>query len=501
MKNDIRHYQLWNEDDQGEAPKMFLNIPGNSGTNGTGTRERLLEEKIARQEKIIAALVQRVEHSMDHHANAYSLFQAAIVLDEEVRARTAELHAALHDLERINAELKSAKDTAEKLNATKSRLLAAAGHDLVQPLNAARLSLSALKEESLTEGAASLAAQIDRSLASVEQLMRALMDISKLDAGVTQPEFCSFPIEHILQGLYWDFAHAARQQNLRLRVLCTSAVVWSDPVFLRRIIQNLISNAIRYTNRGGVVVLCRRHGEQLTVSICDTGVGIPVEEHDKIFSEFHRGSTPTAHAAEGLGLGLAIAKRMAEALGHELRLCSEVGRGTVFTVTMPISRVKPVPGTHALERPGITHVLEGAFVVVIENDESSRLAMENLLSRWSCQVVSAASIEEIIAALSEIERTPDLVIADFHLGRGGNGLDGIRAVASRFPPAVPGLIVTADHDPEIARLAAKAGCALLIKPVEPAELRALMSHLLSPNKVGCAPTDGRMSASATTSTA
>lgn len=481
MKNDIRHYQLWNEDDQGESPKMFLNVPN---LNGAGLRERLLEEKIARQERIIAALIQRVEHSMDHHANAYSLFQAAIVLDEEVRARTAELHAALHDLERINSELKSAKDTAEKLNATKSRLLAAAGHDLVQPLNAARLSLSALKEENLTEGASGLAAQIDRSLASVEQLMRALMDISKLDAGVTQPDFCSFPIEHILQGLYWDYAHAARQQNLRLRVLCSNAVVWSDPVFLRRIIQNLMSNAIRYTNLGGVVVFCQQHDEQLTVSICDTGIGIAPDEKDKIFSEFHRGSSPAAHAAEGLGLGLAIAKRMAEALGHELRLHSELGRGTVFSVTMPISRAKPVP-THALERPPVTPLLEGAFVVVVENDESSRLAMENLLSRWSCQVVSAGSIEEIVSALGEIERTPDLVIADFHLGRGGHGIDAIREVASRFAQDVPGLIVTADHDPEIARLASKTGYALLIKPVEPAELRALMSHLLSPAKVDC----------------
>ena len=484
MKNDIRHYQLWNEDDQGETPTMFLNIPD---FNGAETREKLLEEKIARQDRIIAALIQRVEHSMDHHANAYSIFQAAIVLDEEVRARTAELHAALHDLERINAELKSAKETAEKLNATKSRLLAAAGHDLVQPLNAARLSLSALKEESLTEGAAGLAAQIDRSLSSVEQLMRALMDIAKLDAGVTQPDFCSFPIEHILQGLSWDFAHAARQQNLRLRVLPSNALVWSDPVFLRRIIQNLMSNAIRYTNRGGVVVLCRKSEDQLTVSICDTGIGIAPDEQDKIFTEFHRGSTPAAHAAEGLGLGLAIAKRMSEALGHELRLRSELGRGTVFSVTLPLSRSAPLPGVRRLERPALTPVLEGAFVIVIENDESCRLAMENLLSRWSCQVVSATSIEEIDSALCEVERTPDLVIADFHLGRGGNGLDAIQVIASRFPQDVPGLIVTADHDPDIARLAEQAGCALLIKPVEPAELRALMSHLLSPAKVEAFP--------------
>jgi signal transduction histidine kinase/CheY-like chemotaxis protein len=482
MKNEIQHYQLWNEDVEGETPKMFLNVPEQSNA---ALRERRLEERVARQDKIIAALIQRVEHSMDHHANAYSLFQAAIVLDEEVRARTAELHAALHDLEKINVELKHAKDTAEKLNATKSRLLAAAGHDLVQPLNAARLSLSALKEENLTEGAAGLAAQIDRSLASVEQLMRALMDIAKLDAGVTQPELCSFPIEHVIQGLYWDFAHAARRQNLRLRVMCANAVVWSDPVFLRRIIQNLMSNAIRYTNSGGVVVMCARKADDLVISIHDTGIGIADEEKDKIFSEFHRGSVPEAHAAEGLGLGLAIAKRMAEALGHELRLKSKLGRGTVFSVTVPLSKAPPAAGPRGIDRQGVKAILEGAFVIVVENDDSSRVAMENLLSRWSCQVVSGNGIEDILGALGEIERTPDLVIADFHLGRDGNGVDAINAICQRFATKVPGMVVTADHTPEIALLAAAADYAFLTKPIEPAELRALISHLLSPAGAPC----------------
>jgi signal transduction histidine kinase/CheY-like chemotaxis protein len=482
MKNDIRHYQLWNENDVGDASTMFLNTPPR-GEN-PASRESWLEERIARQDKIIAALIQRVEHSMDHHTNAYSLFQAAIVLDEEVRARTAELHSALHDLEKINSELKSAKDTAEKLNATKTRLLAAAGHDLLQPLNAARLSLSALREERLPSEAVGLAAQIDRSLTSVEQLMRALMDISKLDAGVTQPEFCSFPIERIMQGLYWDFAQLARQNNLRLRMTGSSAVVLSDPVFLRRIIQNLMSNAIRYTISGGVVVTCSRQDGQLVISIHDTGIGIPDDEKDKIFYEFHRGSAPEAHATEGLGLGLAIAKRMAEALGHELRFRSELGRGTVFSVTLPLSEDLPNPVPRAIDRQPLMLMHEGAFVVVVENDEKSRLAMETLLSRWSCQVVSAADIEEALAAFGEIEREPDLVIADFHLGRCGNGVDAIAAVARKFSRDIPGLIVTADHSADVAQRVVQAGHALLTKPLEPAELRALMSHLLTPANTG-----------------
>lgn len=455
---------------------MFLNLPVDE--DASASRESVLEERIARQEKIIAALIQRVERSMDHHANAYSLFQAAIVLDEEVRVRTAELHSALHDLEKLNAELQDAKETAETLNLTKTRFLAAAGHDLLQPLNAARLSLSALKEERLPDGAVALTAQIDRSLTSVEQLMRALMDISKLDAGVTQPERRSFPMEPILQGLYWDLVHVAKQRNLRLRVIGSSAVVYSDPVFLRRIIQNLMSNAIRYTRSGGVVVIAHQMAEELILSIYDTGIGIRIEEQDKIFHEFHRGTAPESYAPEGLGLGLAIAKRMAEALGHELRFRSELDRGTVFSVTLPLSTVSPVPSP-GLDRQQFNLVQEGAFVVVVENDETSRLAMENLLSRWSCQVVSAAGIKEILAALDEIERTPDLIIADFHLGHGSNGIDAISAVGREFSQDIPGLIVTADYGPDVARRVAEAGFAFLTKPIEPAELRALMTHLLT----------------------
>jgi signal transduction histidine kinase/CheY-like chemotaxis protein len=478
MKNEIRHYQLWDADEQGGSPEIFLSLPAED--KAPVSRERRLEERIARQEKIIAALIQRVEHSMDHHANAYSLFQAAIVLDDEVRARTAELHAALHDLGQINAELQDAKETAETLNLTKTRLLAAAGHDLLQPLNAARLSLSALKEERLPDEAAALAAQIERSLTSVEQLMRALMDISKLDAGVTQPERCSFPIEPILQGLFWDFAHTAKQHDLRLRILGSSAIVFSDPVFLRRIVQNLMSNAIRYTRSGGVVVMCSRLDQELAISIHDTGIGIAAEEQSKIFHEFHRGTGPDAYAPEGLGLGLAIAKRMAEALGHKLCFRSELGRGTVFSVTLPLSDAPPVPGSPVLDSQQFMLAQEGAFVVVVENDERSRLAMENLLRRWSCQVVSAEGIQEVLTALGEIERTPDLMIADFHLAPTSNGVDAIKAVARNFSQDIPGLIVTADHSPDVARRVSEAGFAFLTKPIEPAELRALMTHLLTP---------------------
>lgn len=476
MKSKFFQCEQWDGEEELDRPTLFMTLPPANGDSSA--RAKAQDEHIARLERIIASLIQRVERSMDHHANAYSLFQTAIVLDEEVRARTAELRRALRDLEQMNCKLKAAKDVAERLNASKTKFLAAAGHDLLQPLNAARLSLSALKEEKVSQEAAALIAQVDRSLTSVEQLMRMLMDISKLDAGVTQPEICKFPINHILQGLYWDFAPEAKRRGLKLRMIGTLAAVSSDPVFLRRILQNLLSNAIRYTRTGGVCVFCHKQDQEVRISVIDTGIGISVEEKDQIFEEFHRGRAPDGHHAEGLGLGLAIAKRMAEALDHKLFLHSELGRGTVFSVSVPLAGTKPTPCEKSLDRGRFVLAHEGAFVVVIENDEAARTAMEKLLSRWSCQTVSAESIGGILCALDEIERTPDLIIADYYLNNGEFGLDAIKAVCTKFAQRIPALVVTADHAASTAMRIASAGYALLTKPVQPAELRALMSHLL-----------------------
>ena len=212
----------WTMERRPRGPVLFTTDDGSEGEDGS--REARLERRLARLEKINGALMRRVERSMDHHANAYSLFQAAIVLEDEVRARTTQLSKALSDLERTNREVSQAKEAAERSNATKTRFLAAASHDLLQPLNAARLCMSALKDEDLQESPAQLIRQIDRSLTTVEQLLRALLDISKLDAGVTQPEIRCFAIDDVLRSIYSDFAPDAAQRGLRLRVLSDAAI-------------------------------------------------------------------------------------------------------------------------------------------------------------------------------------------------------------------------------------------------------------------------------------
>ncbi|MGI9382790.1 MAG: ATP-binding response regulator [Methyloligellaceae bacterium] len=467
----------WSIEHGPSKPILFTTDDGAEGE--TCSREVLLERRLKRLEKINGALMRRVERSMDHHANAYSLFQAAIVLEDEVRARTTQLSKALFDLETTNRVVSQAKEAAERSNATKTRFLAAASHDLLQPLNAARLCMSALKDEDVQESPAQLITQIDRSLTTVEQLLRALLDISKLDAGVTQPEIRSFAIDDILRSIHSDFAPDATRRDLKLRVLSDPAVVRSDPIFLRRILQNLLSNAIRYTQSGGVLVACRRDGGVLHIAVCDTGMGIEDDDRDEIFDEFHRGHAPPGGPSDGLGLGLAIVKRMARALGHPLDLRSRPGKGTVFSVTVPLGARLSSAREPRLERRDFVLAHEGAFVVIVENDSAVREAMEALLARWSCKTISAVSVPETLDVLKDVERVPDLIIADYHLGGGETGLQAIESVRAHFASVTPGLIVTADHTSKVAELAQYAKCELLTKPVQPAELRALMSHLLT----------------------
>jgi signal transduction histidine kinase len=438
-------------------------------------RESVLLERIRRLEKINAALMDRVERSTDVHGNAYSLFQTAINLELQVRARTEELTAVLRRLEQSNDDLRRAKDEAEQANAYKTRFLAAAGHDLLQPLNAARLSVSALSEVQENAEGERLAGQVDRALVTIEDLLKTLLDISKLDAGVMTPEVRVVSLADILASLGSDFAPIVAQKGLEFRIGPTRAHVRTDPLLLRRILQNLISNAVRYTPSGGVLVGVRRAGpDALRIVVADTGVGIPAAEHATIFEEFRRGSARTADASTGLGLGLAIVRRMAQALGHPLTLSSEEGRGTVFALTVPTAPAPPRAATEDGARAALkTFGMADARVLVVENDEAVKVATEHLLSRWSCRVEAVSSVSEAVVA-----GPADLILADYHLDDGETGLDAVAAVRGVAGRPVPAVVITANYSEEVARRVRAAGCEIMQKPVKPAELRALMAHIL-----------------------
>ncbi len=290
----------------------------------------------------------------------------------------------------------------------------------------------------------------------------------------TDVRSCS--LADILASLGSDFAPIVSHKGLKFRILPTGAHVATDPQLLRRILQNLISNAVRYTSEGGVLVGVRRCGpDHVRIIVADTGAGIPPAERETIFEEFRRGSARTSDGQTGLGLGLAIVRRMALALGHRLSLRSTEGRGTAFSIVVPTAAAPehPAPAPAALGTFGIAD----ARVLVVENDEAVRRATQALLERWRCRVSAVPSVAEAAAALAPGE-PPDVVLADYHLDAGETGLDAIAAVRAAAGRPVPAVVITGNASDEVARKVRAAGCELMMKPVKPAELRALMAHIL-----------------------
>ena len=437
-----------------------------------------LEQRVNKLEKINAVLMDRVERSMDQQGNAFSLFQTAIGLENKVRSRTEELTSVLRRLERSNEALMVAKDEAERANLSKTRFLAAASHDLLQPLNAARLSISVLSELQASEDARSLAGQIDQSLQTIEDLIKTLLDISKLDAGVVKPEARNFPLDEVLSVLEASFRPQAVAKGLKLKVRPCGLLVRSDPMLLLRVLQNLVSNAVRYTQEGGVLVGVRKSGAQCFIDVVDTGSGISESERDTIFEEFYRGAAAAGGTHTGLGLGLAIVQRSVLALGHQLTLKSKLGKGSTFRVELQHMGVAPHMVDVRAKGPETAQDATGAVVLLIENDHDVRDATARLLERWSCNTLTAHGIEDIEPLLRKLNGMPDIVLADYHLDDGQTGIAALKEVRRLAGHDLPAVVLTADRSPAVAADVLAAGCELMHKPIKPAELRALMTHLL-----------------------
>ena len=365
--------------------------------------------------------------------------------------------------------LSAAKAEAERANLGKTRFLAAAGHDLMQPLQAARLFLSALAERSPDHAVT----QIDASLNSVEHLLGELVEVSKLDSGVTTPSFADFRLADVLKPLAEEFSALAGAQGLAFRAMPCSAAVRSDPALLRRILQNFLANALRYTVRGRILLGCRRRGRDVVVEVWDTGPGIPEGKLRDIFLEFHRLEQGKGRG-EGLGLGLAIVERLAGLMGHAVDVRSRPGRGSCFSVRLPVATAPAAsvaPGVRAQRR------FDGALVVFVENEAAIAGAMVELLAGWSCEVVAAPTAEDALARLGG--RRPDVLLSDYHLDDGRTGLEALALMLARLGPAVPAALITADRDPGLRAAAEAAGYRLLHKPVRPGALRALLAQMLA----------------------
>lgn len=386
-------------------------------------------------------------------------------LERRVRERTEQLT-------RLNRELDRARAEAEQANLGKTRFLAAASHDILQPLNAARLYVTSLVERHAANGDADIIRNVDAALESVEDILGALLDISRLDTGALKPEITDFRLDELFSQLAVEFAPIAVGKGLTLRVVPSSLAVRSDRRLLRRILQNLIVNAIKYTREGKVLIGCRRTGGRVRVCVHDTGPGIPVEKQKVIFQEFQR--LDDTSGARGLGLGLSIVERIARILHHPIGLVSAPGRGAFFSVDLPVSAAPPA------ERPrpaavGIVHEpLRGMTLMCLDNDEKILDGMGLLLGDWGCEVIKAAGLGEALAAL-EAGRRPDMVLADYHLDR-ENGLDAVAALRERLGSELPAILVTADRTPVLRHEAQARGVPILHKPVKPAALRALIAQ-------------------------
>ncbi|WP_311276702.1 ATP-binding protein [Methylobacterium sp. WCS2018Hpa-22] len=431
--------------------------------------------RIAKLERINAALMAHVERNMDQQGGAYSLFQTAIILEGRVRSRTEELTGLMHSLERSNAALVAAKEEAETANRSKTRFLAAAGHDLLQPLNAARLSASALSDMPLSPEALAMSGQVERGLQTIEDLIKTLLDISKLDAGIVRPIIHPVALADLLGGIAASFMPMAERKGLRLAVRCPELRVDSDPILLRRILQNLVSNAVRYTSRGGVLIAARRRDQACRIEIIDTGCGIEESERHLVFEEFYRGGREGDEGEPGLGLGLSIVQRMATALDHALTLHSRPGHGTRMSLTVPIgtSPVEPAAGPTP-----IATRLTGARVLIVENDPATADALTRLLRNWDADVSAHRDLASVGEYVSAGRPPPDVLILDYHLDNGACGLDVATYLRGVIRTDLPAIVTTADHSAAIEADVARLGAELMHKPIKPAQLRALLTHLL-----------------------
>ena len=395
-----------------------------------------------------------------------ALLEAKETLEQRVEQRTGELRAALE-------AQRQAKQEAEAANSSKTRFLAAASHDLLQPLNAARLFTAALgTQDDLSTDSAELAQRIESALRAAEELLDGLLDVSRLDAGSLKPSPGPVSIERLFASLNEQFAAQAQARGLDLRVRALPLNALSDRALLRRILQNFLANALRYTAQGGVLLACRRRGAMLRLEVWDTGPGIPDEQTQAIFAEFHRGDSASPWGEKGLGLGLSICQRMAGMLGHRIDLASRLGRGSCFAIETPLT-AEPAqpPAIHAAPAAALPR----QRVLCVDNDPEILEGMRALLARWGQDVDTAAGLEQ--ALLASRAHRPDLVLVDFHLNETLDGLAVLEILRRNIVPAPPGALITADGSEEVARRARDGGFPVLYKPVKPAALRALITAL------------------------
>lgn len=385
-------------------------------------------------------------------------------------ARLEESHTTLE------AKVEERTRQLEAANLAKSRFLAAASHDLRQPLHAIGLFVAQLHGRLRASERGKIVSRIESALSSMNELFSALLDISKLDAGGTTANITNFPVGQLLAHAETTFAEAARAKGLSFRIVRSSAWIRSDFILLERVIFNLISNALRYTNRGGVLVGCRTRGTDLRIEVWDTGIGIPPDQHEKVFGEFYRLGEPDRDRRAGLGLGLAIVDRTCRLLNHGVVVKSVLGQGSCFAITVPMVPTQEKTSSPPVIAPARLDQSSGKLVVVIDNDPLVLEGMAGILRSWGCRIITATTDGKALEALTGQDVAPDLIISDYHLSDGRTGLEAIAQMRSALATKIPAFLISGDTNPTAQREAKINGCHLLHKPVDPMALRAMFSQ-------------------------
>ncbi|MES2353201.1 MAG: hybrid sensor histidine kinase/response regulator [Pseudomonadota bacterium] len=399
------------------------------------------------------------------------------VLIESLRRRfeNIDLISAL-TVEKAVAE--HARQSAESANRAKSQFLAAASHDLRQPLHALGLFAAALEEKIRYPEVLSIVNNITASIAALEALFNELLDVSKLDAGVIVPAWVNFPLQPLFDRITVEYGPLAKEKNLTLTIMPTRVVLYSDPLLLERILHNLVSNAIRYTSSGRVVLGVRYCANHARLEIWDTGPGIPMDQQDKVFEEFYQVGNSERDRSKGLGLGLAIVRRLTQLLNHTLHLNSRVGKGSVFRVMVPIGKFDKIPEPIVIETEERDEHLSGKYILLMDDERAVREGMAALLTEWGCKITVVGSIQEGMQVVGAGGRVPDLIIADYRLREGVTGADAIRQLQGAYGGNIPGVLITGDTAPDRILEAKASGYYLLHKPVVPGRLRVFLNLML-----------------------
>lgn len=384
-----------------------------------------------------------------------------------------------HKNDELLLEIKQEKEIAEQANLAKSKFLAAASHDLRQPLHALSLLFEAVKETKSNSTRETLYPKIDTSIDALSSLFNSLLDISKLDAGIVKPTITTFSLKRVIDSIVGQYEPEAKKNGLKLRVHCNDAIVRSDRVFIERTLINLLSNAIRYTNTGGILISCRSRNDSILLQVWDTGIGIDHDEIHAVFNEFHQLHNPQRDRKQGLGLGLSIVKRLCDLLGCKVELNSMLGTGTTVSVLLPKGNQADIQALDEFE-PKQKWELTGFRVLVIDDDDEVLKATSVLLKNWGCLVVAANSSTQALE-LARSTEAPDFIISDLRLPGKINGIHLVDQILDMYNISIPAILITGDTDTDRILLTQKSGYKILHKPIKPAQLRTAMRMMLKSN--------------------